>query len=241
MSDSSTSTDPTVLVGNDSQMADAANLESDPQPVRRSVSGAGKLRRTRKTERDGIMRLHPKAMLAGFVLVICATTMLAQAVAAASAYEINQQVDAAVASLYATTPAALELSKKARAILVFPSIVKAGFLFGGQFGEGALRQRGQTLGYYSTVAASYGLQIGVQTFGYAMFLMNDKAMNFLNQQGGWELGVGPSIVVLDQGLARSFTTATAVDDVYAFIFNQQGLMAGMGLQGSKITPYTPDD
>ena len=80
----------------------------------------------------------------------------------------------------------------------------------------------------------------MQSFGYALFLMNNNAMNFLNGQGGWQVGVGPSVVIMNQGMARSFTTATELQDVYAFIFDQQGLMAGMGLQGSKITPYTPD-
>jgi lipid-binding SYLF domain-containing protein len=177
------------------------------------------------------------ALLAGFVVAM----LLPRAAEAASAAETNRQVDAALAALYASTPAAVELSKKAKAILVFPSVVKGGFLFGGQFGVGALRENGRTVGYYSTVAASYGLQIGIQTFGYALFLMDDQSMSFLNSEGGWELGVGPSVVMVDQGMARTFTTATAFQGVYAFIFDQQGLMAGMGLQGSKITPYTPDE
>jgi lipid-binding SYLF domain-containing protein len=186
------------------------------------------------------MRLHFSGPAIGLILGMCIALMLPRPANADSAADINRQVDAALSNLYAGTPAAVELSKKARAILVFPSVVKAGFLFGGQFGTGALREGSRTAGYYSTAAVSYGLQIGVQSFGYAMFLMNDKSMNFLNNQGGWEIGVGPSVVVMDQGMARSFTTATATDDVYAFIFDQQGLMAGMGLQGSKITPYTPD-
>jgi lipid-binding SYLF domain-containing protein len=191
-------------------------------------------------EGDGIMRVHPKTLLKGLVLVICVAVMLPRAADAASAYEINRQVDTALGALYASTPAAVELSKKAKAIVVFPSVVKAGFLFGGEYGVGASRQAGQPVGYYSTAAVSYGLQIGLQSFGYALFLMNDNAMSFLNSQGGWQVGVGPSVVVMDQGMARSFTTATELQGVYAFIFDQQGLMAGMGLQGSKISPYTPD-
>jgi len=177
----------------------------------------------------------------GLALAIWTATIFTPPAHAASAFVINRQVDTALSNLYAGTPAALALSKKAVAILVFPSVVKAGFLFGGEFGTGALRQNGQTAGYYNIAAASYGLQIGIQNFGYALFLMNDKAMNFLNSQGGWQVGVGPSVVVMDQGMARSFTTATELQDVYAIIFDQQGLMAGMGLQGSKITQYTPDD
>jgi lipid-binding SYLF domain-containing protein len=120
-------------------------------------------------------------------------------------------------------------------MLVFPSIVKAGFLFGAQYGEGVLRVKGRNAGYYNTVAASYGLQAGVQSFGYVLFFMTDSALNYLNKSDGFEIGVGPSIVVLDAGKAKTLTTTTGQSDIYAFIFDQKGLMAGLGLQGSKIS------
>ncbi len=120
-------------------------------------------------------------------------------------------------------------------MLVFPSIVKAGFLFGAQYGEGVLRVKGRNAGYYNTVAASYGLQAGVQSFGYVLFFMTDSALNYLNKSEGFEIGVGPSIVVLDAGKAKTLTTTTGQSDIYAFIFDQKGLMAGLGLQGSKIS------
>ena len=112
-------------------------------------------------------------------------------------------------------------------------------MIGAHYGKGALRKGGETVGYYNTFAASYGLQIGVQAFGYAMFLMNDKAIEYLDSSEGWELGVGPTIVVLDTGAAKSLTSTTLKDDVYAFIFDQKGVMAGIGLQGSKISRITP--
>jgi len=118
---------------------------------------------------------------------------------------------------------------------VFPSIVKAGFLFGAQYGEGALRERGKTVGYYNSAAASYGLQAGVQAFGYALFFMSDSAVRYLDKSGGFELGSGPSIVILDVGAARALTTTTLQNDMYAVFFDQKGLMAGLGLQGSKIS------
>jgi lipid-binding SYLF domain-containing protein len=90
------------------------------------------------------------------------------------------------------------------------------------------------------VAASYGLQAGVQTFGYALFLMNQKALAYLEESAGWEIGVGPSLVVVDKGTAAALTTTTARSDVYAFFFDQRGLMAGIGLQGTKITRIHPD-
>src|SRR5439155_27187902 len=99
----------------------------------------------------------------------------------------------------------------------------------------ALGRQGKTVGYYNTVAASYGLQAGVQEFGYALFFMSDSALGYLDRSDGFELGVGPSIVVVDAGKAKALTTTTAQNDIYAFIFDQRGLMAGAGLQGSKIS------
>jgi lipid-binding SYLF domain-containing protein len=154
---------------------------------------------------------------------------------AASAAELNREAAAALKQLYESEPAAKALGAKAKGILVFPSILKAGFIVGGQYGEGVLRKRGKTVGYYNTVAASYGLQAGAQEFGYALFFMTDSGLKYLDKSGGWEIGTGPSIVVVDQGKAGALTTTTAQADVYAFFFDQKGLMAGLGLQGSKIS------
>ena len=133
------------------------------------------------------------------------------------------------------SPAARVLGEKAVGILVFPNIVKAGFLFGAQFGEGTLFRGGRKVANYRSVAASYGFQAGVQAFGYAMFFMTNAALDYLDKSGGWELGVGPSIVVIDAGVARNLTTSTIQSDIYAFVFDQKGLMGGIGIQGSKIT------
>jgi lipid-binding SYLF domain-containing protein len=154
---------------------------------------------------------------------------------AASAATIDREVDAALAALYASVPEAQNLGKQARGILVFPAIVKAGFLFGAQYGEGALRRQGRSVGYFNSVAASYGLQAGVQTFGYALFFMSDSALHYLDQSQGFEIGTGPSVVILDAGKAKALTTTTIQSEIYAFIFDQKGLMAGLGLQGSKIS------
>jgi lipid-binding SYLF domain-containing protein len=154
---------------------------------------------------------------------------------AASATGLNEDADAALNKLYEEQPVAKMLAGKSAAVLIFPNIVKGGFIIGAHYGEGVLRKKGKTVGYYNTVAGSYGLQAGVQSFGYVFFLMTKSAVNYLNQSSGWEIGVGPSIVVVDAGIARSLTTTTLKADVYAFIFDQKGLMAGLGLQGSKIT------
>jgi lipid-binding SYLF domain-containing protein len=159
--------------------------------------------------------------------------------AVAGSAQIDREVDQALESLYAANPGARTLGSRASAILVFPEVVKGGFVLGGLYGEGALRKNGKTAGYYSTTAISYGLQAGVQKYGYALFLMTSSALKYLDDSDGWELGVGPSIVVLDEGIARTLTTTTMKDDIYAIIFDQRGLMAGMGLQGSKIMKIDP--
>ncbi|HET6419688.1 MAG TPA: lipid-binding SYLF domain-containing protein [Geobacteraceae bacterium] len=158
---------------------------------------------------------------------------------AASKAEIDRDVDFALGKLFDTSPKAKMLAGMAKGILVFPSIVKAGFILGAQYGDGALRVKNVSTGYYRTISASYGLQAGVQVYGYALFIMTYDAMQYLNKTGGWEIGVGPSVVVVDKGVARSLTTTTAKSDMYAFFFDQKGLMAGLGLQGTKITKIHP--
>jgi lipid-binding SYLF domain-containing protein len=154
---------------------------------------------------------------------------------AASAAEIDRDAQKALENLYAKSPSAKMMGEKAAGILVFPGIVKGGFIVGGQYGEGALIRDAKTVGYYNTVAASYGLQAGLQKYGYALFFMTDSALKWLDKSDGWEIGVGPSIVVVDAGAATSLTSTTAQSDIYAFFFDQKGLMAGLGLQGTKIT------
>jgi lipid-binding SYLF domain-containing protein len=154
---------------------------------------------------------------------------------AADRAALEREARAALQKLTNTVPAAKSLSSSATAVLVFPKVTKAGLGIGGQYGDGVLFRQGKVAGYYNTSGASYGLQAGAQQFGYAMFLMNDKAVSALGANEGFEVGVGPSIVVMDEGKAKTLTTTTAKDDIYAFIFGQKGLMAGLGLQGNKIT------
>jgi lipid-binding SYLF domain-containing protein len=153
--------------------------------------------------------------------------------------EISKNSQDALASLYAKVDGAKALGAKAHAILVFPKVTKAGLGIGGQHGEGALLKGGKAIAYYKTTGASVGLQAGAQTYGYAMFFMNDGALKQLDKADGFEVGVGPSIVVMDEGKAKSATTTTMKDDIYAFIFGQKGLMAGLGIQGNKITKFEP--
>jgi lipid-binding SYLF domain-containing protein len=180
----------------------------------------------------------PRTMAA---LAAAATLFLAPAAPAmaASAAELSRDANKALQDLYAKVPAAKAIGAKAQAILVFPSITKAGLGIGGQYGDGALIKGGKVVGYYNTSGISSGLQAGAQQFGYAMFFMNEAALKALDSTAGFEVGVGPSVVVMDEGKAKSTTTTSMKDDIYAFIFSQKGLMAGLGLQGNKITKINP--
>ena len=153
----------------------------------------------------------------------------------ASADSLTSESRAALRQLVAQNPAARKVSQNALAVLVFPNVVKAGFIIGGQGGDGTLFLHGKAAGRYRTAAASYGLQAGVQKFGYALFLMNQKAVNWVNEAHGWSIGSAPSLVVVDKGVAAGISTETLHSGIYAFTFDQQGLMAGLGIQGSKIT------
>lgn len=175
-----------------------------------------------------------------FLLLIGMTAGPFSAVAAKDNTALDNDVHAAITLLLETSPAAKRLASSARGALVFPNVTKAGFIVGVQYGNGALVRAKQGGGYYianyyNISSASYGLQAGVQSFGYVMALMTDSAVEYVETSKGWELGVGPSITIVDEGIAKTLTTETAKNDVYAFTFGQKGLMAGLGLQGTKIT------
>jgi lipid-binding SYLF domain-containing protein len=185
------------------------------------------------------MATRTRSRIAPIALLLGCIALAAPAAHAASAAELDRGATAAMKDLLASNAGARALAHDAHAVLVFPRIVKGGFVFGGQFGDGVLREDGRTTGYYRSVAASYGLQAGLQSFGYALFFMDQKALDYFRKSEGFELGVGPSIVVLDKGMANSISTTTARSDIYAAFFDQKGLMAGLGLQGTKITRIHP--
>ena len=177
-----------------------------------------------------------RAMVLGTGAAALALPLLkpSAAVAAAST-DIDHRANAALQELYRDSVLARDLSKTAKGILVFPRIHKAGFIVGAAYGEGVLHKNGRIAGYYSSYAASYGFQAGVQWFGYALFFTTDEALRYLDKSDGWEVGSGPSIVVVDKGAATKHSSTTLTQDVSALIFNQRGLMAGIGLEGSKIS------
>ncbi len=168
-------------------------------------------------------------------LAVVVSAALSAPASAESKAALNSSSKAALGRLVAKVPAAKALNEQAIAVLVFPSITKAGLGVGGQFGEGVLWRGGKPVAYYSNGGVSYGLQAGAQKYGYAMFFMRESALNAIDKAEGFEVGVGPSVVVVDEGRGKSTTTTTMQDDIYAFIFGQKGLMAGIGIQGNKIT------
>jgi lipid-binding SYLF domain-containing protein len=184
------------------------------------------------------------ALIAGPLVLLpsCATDGLVTRTNAAhaSASEISRTSREALAALYAQNRAAKSLGTKAKAILVFPSVTRAGMMLGGQAGNGAMLTRdGRGLGFFQTASVSWGLQAGVQQFSYALFLMDDDAVRKFNRAKGWEVGSSPTLVIVDEGIASSLTTSTINSGTYAFFFNQRGLMAGLGLKGTKITRIHP--
>lgn len=158
----------------------------------------------------------------------------------ASASKIALDSRAALNLLYSQNAGARALGRDAQAILVFPSITRAGFIVGGQAGNGVMfRNDGSISDYFQTTSASWGLQAGFQKFGYALFLMDDNSIRNINRSKGWEIGSSPSLVIVDRGMASSMTTTSLEKGTFAFFFNQRGLMGGLGLQGSKITRIHP--
>jgi lipid-binding SYLF domain-containing protein len=159
--------------------------------------------------------------------------------AAAGAAALDADATASLHQLLDDSDKARQLAARARGVLIFPKIVKAGFMVGAQGGDGVLRIKGVTTGYFRIVAGSFGFQAGMQTFSYAMFFITRSSLEYLRKSKGWAIGTGPSVVIADAGFAKTLNTTTLSQDVYAMPFGQKGLMAGIGLEGSKISRIFP--
>ena len=174
------------------------------------------------------------------LLFILALSACAGKSSTTSKKELRDNARSSLESLYASIPEAKELRKRSVAILVFPDIIKAGLFIGGSGGNGVLfSPDGRISGYYNVAAASFGLQAGAQDYSQALFLTTQEALNYLDSSDGWSLGVGPTVVLIDQGAAQDLSTTTGRSDVYAFIYGQQGLMGGINVEGQKITKLKP--
>ena len=194
---------------------------------------------TRTDPRTPLLALTRRTALAA-ALALAGASVVGVSTASAGAADLDRSASAALRKLYADSPKARQLAARSKAVLIFPKITKAGFIVGAQGGSGVMRVRGKTAGYYGIAAGSFGFQAGAQQFGYALFFITQSAMDYLKKSDGWAIGAGPTVVVVDAGLAKTLDTTNLTQDVYAIPFGQKGLMAGISLEGSKITRIHPD-
>jgi lipid-binding SYLF domain-containing protein len=173
-----------------------------------------------------------------FILVaVLVTSFVVPVTQASTAKQLRREAGTALHELYSTTPSAHKLAGSAKGILVFPAIHKGGFLTTAQHGEGALlgAKGGKAAGYYSTKAASFGVQPAGQKFACALFFMTPAGIEYLKKGKDWEIGTGPTVAVVDKIMAASLGTAALDKDVYAFGFNEKGLIQGFSVQGARIS------
>jgi lipid-binding SYLF domain-containing protein len=173
--------------------------------------------------------------MTGWILGFAVALGAAGAATAASREEIDANVEEAIANFYKHTSAGRRLAQKAAGMLVFPKVYQAGIGIGGEYGEGALLVRGQTVAYYSTAAASIGFQLGAQIKSQVILFMNDKVLSDFRKASGWEVGVDGSVALATLGAGGEVSTTTAQAPIIGFIFSNRGLMYNLTLEGSKIT------
>lgn len=150
--------------------------------------------------------------------------------------EIDAGYDATLARLYQNAPGARELVAKARGVLIFPSVLAAGFVVGGEYGKGALRLGGQPAGYYQTVSGSLGWQLGAQSKAIVFLFMTQDALDRFRKGNGWTVGADASVALLKIGANGDIDLNTARQPVIGFVMTNAGLMANLTLEGTRITP-----
>ena len=149
---------------------------------------------------------------------------------------IDSNVDAALTRLYAQDPSSREMVAKARGVLVFPSIVSAGFVVGGSYGQGALRMRGKSERYYSTAAGSVGLLAGAESKSVYLLFMTQEALDKVLASDGWTVGADASVTLITVGANAQVDSKTAQQAIVGYVLTNGGLMANVSLEGTKITP-----
>jgi len=155
-----------------------------------------------------------------------------------TAYAVASGSNQALQQLYRTSPVAALLARRAKAILVFPKIVKASLVVGGASGEGELMRGRGIDGYYKLETQSFGIQVGAESYQYVVFLMTPSAVQNLERGSGWQLGRGPTLMLVNRDSPRNLATAPLRYDSYGFAFNQRGLIAGVGAEGTRISRTT---
>jgi lipid-binding SYLF domain-containing protein len=172
---------------------------------------------------------------AGLAVAVAGLPALADDDAAKMVADARQAMN----RLLATDEDARRLNARGLAVLVFPGITKAGFIFGAQNGQGVMFRGRRVVGFYQITGGSFGLQAGAQKYGLALFFMNPQAIDYVRRNHGLSIGAGPSVVVANKGVSKGLSTTTGLQDVYAVAFDQRGLMAGLTLNGSRIAQITP--
>ncbi len=175
------------------------------------------------------------AMMAG----LTTTAACGNGVGSSGPATIDARVDATLAEMYRQFPNTVELSNEANGLLVMPLVTEAGFIYGGAYGQGALRVGGSTVDYYSTTKATAGLQIGAQQYAHVLFFMTADALQNFRTSSGWAAGAGVKYVVSDEGDGVNADTTTSRSPILAAVFGQEGLLVGATLEGSKYTRIIP--
>ena len=168
-------------------------------------------------------------------LALAASFAFSQVVWAAPASEIDADSNKTLDRFYEEVSAGKQLVKDAKGVLVFPAVFKAGLGLGGEYGEGALRIGGKTADYYSTAAASLGLQLGVQKKSIIILFMQEDALKKFRSSEGWKAGVDASVAVVTVGAGGEMDTAKYKEPILGFIIGQKGLMYNLTLEGAKFT------
>ena len=173
------------------------------------------------------------------LLALLSSAAFVNTASAAGAGEIDTKVDGTLTKFKQEVTGGAEFLKKAKAVLVFPDVVKGGFIVGGEYGKGSLRHDGNTMGYYSIASASLGLQAGAQQYAIVMVFMNDEALVKFRDSKGWEAGVDGSVALAEWGAGTDINTQNFKDPIVGFVLDNKGLMAGISLEGSKISKIDP--
>jgi lipid-binding SYLF domain-containing protein len=178
-----------------------------------------------------------KKLLAIAVIGVLAFTMtgFTSDATAGSRPKLERRVDEAITSFYEKSYTGKELAQKAKGMLVFPKVYKAGIGIGGEYGKGALRVGGQTVGYYSTTSGSIGFQLGGQKRTQILLFMTNKALEGFRNSDGWEIGVDGSVALIDLGTGADLDTNSIKDPIVGFVFGNEGLMYNLSLEGTKIS------
>jgi lipid-binding SYLF domain-containing protein len=179
------------------------------------------------------------AALAAICLVLsgCTTTgSESQANTGAQQREIDAGIEATLSRLYKSAPASQQLAQRAEGILVFPSVLSASFVVGAQYGDGALRVAGKTVDYYTMTAGSVGFQAGAQSKAVVFMFMTPDSLEKFRKSNGWTVGADATVAVAEMGATGAIDTQTMQQPIVGFVLSNAGLMAGVSLQGSKISP-----